>query len=54
MGGGGAVGGGKRTPEITKAFERQVQYRRRRRDYRVDGGNAGGGMLEMKKGDLTK
>lgn len=38
------VGGGgrriKRTPEITKAFERQVQYRGRRRNYRVGGGNS--------------
>lgn len=32
----------KRTPEITKAFERQVQYRGRRSDYGEGGSDAGG------------
>lgn len=44
---GGGVEGGcvrriKRTPEITKAFERQVQYRGRRSDYGEGGSDAGG------------
>lgn len=30
----------KRTPEITEAFERQVQYRGGRRECRVGGSNA--------------
>lgn len=38
--GGGRI---KRTPEITKAFERQMQYRGRRRDYRVGESKARGG-----------
>ena len=49
-GAGAGVGWGgwiKRTPEITKAFEGQVQYRGRRREYRV-------GELEMKEEDLRK
>lgn len=47
----------KRTPEITKAFERQVQYRGRRRDFFAGGGReeaTQGGMLEMKEEDLTE
>ena len=41
-----AVGGGwriKRTQKITKAFDRQVQYKGRRRAYGVGGCNAGAG-----------